>query len=612
MNINQGFKYTDSSTYDFTNVDINDNGLSLFDSLTGIGGIDFIPYDGSSVTVYSGNVNSDPNIKDLQPSLNNKAYYLVTDVVYKDTDKDLIISLATPISLTLYTYLQDDVLDTLLDDVEDPLIGTYSGATSGNVYVGTFVFNNPNDYEYLYLIWDYTDSLNGGTASYEGVASTKYIDVDFGSDIGNAAVDYIVDPASGPARFILKYNNNNVGDTGYVGLNSVTNYNALIALGIPDDEIALVSPYDGLVDNGTGSINFNKYLPTGEGLLTAYSPLVLTKWDLARVDPTLTSFYINTSAGTSANVCAQAPITNYYHDGLGATPTVGDRVYTVSDGTVTFDGTSSYHLISSTYSAIPPISGGKFVVVNADGVCVLYGECDCTEVAIPVIDQVDINIVQNKFVNLIFSATNNPTSWEVVSSCNNYVLNGGTKGSIFAIVDCDSVARNVTVNVNTDVTVCTTALPTLSFGDGTITAGTACMSSILPQGLSFDINTGILSGTPVEACEYAIELIATNCFGDSVNATVNISVATGIQLTPFAVDVENFSDSGAGACVLTPVYSLLYHNGIGNIPDVNDDIFLDHRGIDLFMGGSRWYNIDISTYSIKICETGKVCDTNVC
>jgi hypothetical protein len=83
-------------------------------------------------------------------------------------------------------------------------------------------------------------------------------------------------------------------------------------------------------------------------------------------------------------------------------------------------------------------------------------------------------------------------------------------------------------------------------------------------------------------------------------------------LTPFAIDVENFSDNGAGACALTPVYSLLYHNGIGNIPDVNDDIFLDHRGIDLFMGGSRWYNIDTASFSIKICETGKVCDTHIC
>lgn len=584
MNTSQGFSSTGGSELEFDNVNINDNGLSLFDSLTGIGGIDFMPADGSTVSIFTGDINTNPNTKDLEVGLNNKAYYLVTNILYSNTDKDLIISLATPVTMTLV----------------------------GSRYEGTFVFSNPSDYEYLYLIWDYTDSLEGTGASYAGVASTKHLDIDFGSDIGNAAVDYVVDSTGGPARFILKYNNNTVGDTGYVGLNSITNYNDLVALGIPDENISLVYPYDGLVDNGIGSINFNKFLPTGDGLLTVYSPLVFTGWNLVRVNPTLTSFYIDIAAGTSANVCAQAPTTNYYHDGVGLTPTVGDRVYTVSDGSATFDGTSSYHIISSTYSATPPVSGGKFVVINADGLCILYGECDCLEVAIPVIDQVDINVTQNRFVNLIFSCTNNPTSWEVVSTCNNYVLNGGTKGSIFSITDCDSITRNVTVNVQTDVTVCATALPTLSFGDGTITAGTACMSSILPQGLSFDTNTGILSGTPTEACEYAITVNATNCFGNSVNATVNISVATGIQLTPFAIDVENFSDNGAGACVLSPVYSLLYHNGIGNIPDVNDDIFLDHRGIDLFMGGSRWYNIDISTYSIKICETGKVCDTHIC
>ena len=584
MNTNQGFRYTGSTSYDFANVDINDNGLSLFDSLTGIGGIDFMPYDGTSVDLFTGQINTNPNTKELQPTLNNKAYYLVTDVLYSNTDKDLIILLGTPVAMTLV----------------------------GSRYQGTFIFNNPNDYEYLYLIWDYTDSLKGVGASYSGVASTKYIDVEFGSDIGNAAVDYIVDPAGGPARLILKYNNNTVGDTGYVGLNSLSNYNDLKALDIPDENISLVYPYDGLVDNGVGSINFNKFLPAGDGSLTVYSPLVFTGWDLTRVSPTLTSFWINIAAGTSANVCTQAPTTNYYHDGVGATPTVGDRIYTLSDGSATFDGTSSYHLVSTTFSTLPPVSGGKFVVVDANGLCILYGECDCAEVAIPVIDQADINITQNRYVNLVFSATNNPSIWTVISTCNNYVLNGGTKGSIFSITDCNSVTRNVTVNVQTDVTICATALPTLTFGDGTITAGTACMSSILPQGLSFDINTGILSGTPTEACEYAITLNTTNCFGDSVNATVNISVATGVQLTPFAIDVENFSDNGAGACALSPIYSLLYHNGIGNVPDINDDIFLDHRGIDLFMGGSRWYNIDTASFSIKICETGKVCDTHIC
>jgi len=584
MNTNQGFRYTGSTSYDFANVDINDNGLSLFDSLTGIGGIDFMPYDGTSVDIFTGLINTNPNTKELQPTLNNKAYYLVTDVLYSNTDKDLIISLGTPVTMTLV----------------------------GARYQGTFIFNNPNDYEYLYLIWDYTDSIEGTGASYSGVASTKYLDVDFGSDIGNASVGYVVDTTGGPARLILKYNNNTVGDTGYVGLNSITNYNDLKALDIPDENISLVYPYDGLVNNGTGSINFNKFLPTGDGSLTVYSPLVFTGWNLARVDPTLTSFWINIAAGTAANVCAQAPTTNYYHDGVGATPTVGDRIYTVSDGSATFDGTNSYHLVSTIFSTLPPVSGGKYVVVNADGLCILYGECDCAEVAIPVIDQADINITQNRYVNIIFSATNNPTSWEVVSTCNNYVLNGGTKGSIFSITDCNSITRNVTVNVQTDVTICATALPTLSFGDGTITAGTACMSSILPQGLSFDTNTGILSGTPTEACEYSIVLNATNCFGSSINATVNISVATGIQLTPFAIDVENFSDNGAGACALSPIYSLLYHNGVANVPDINDDIFLDHRGIDLFMGGSRWYNIDTASFSIKICETGKVCDTHIC
>jgi hypothetical protein len=152
----------------------------------------------------------------------------------------------------------------------------------------------------------------------------------------------------------------------------------------------------------------------------------------------------------------------------------------------------------------------------------------------------------------------------------------------------------------------------LTFGDGKITLIGACVRDIFPAGLSFDINSGVLSGIPTEACSYSISLIPTNCFGTGVSAAVSITIETGIQLTPFAIDVENFSTSGAGACALDPVYSLLYHDGIGNIPALNDKIYTDYKAKELFMGGSRWYKINDSTYSIKICETGKVCETNIC
>lgn len=610
MNTNQGFTFTGSDTYNFDNVTNNPVGIALYDAITGYGGIDYMPYDGSTVIVKATAYSSLEDVTPLSTSLNNKVYYLVTDQLYTDQDRDTIISLATSISLTVNTYLQDDVLDNLLDDLDDPLIGTSTGSVDGDIYVGTFVFSNPNDYEYIYLLWDYTNTMDGGTASYDGGLSTKYIDVDFGTDIGNAGITHTL--TGTPARFVLNWNGAIMADTGYIGLNSQANYDALIAAGVSADAINLTVPLDGLVDNGTGTIAFNKFITDGLAQLTVYSPLASTSWSLLQVDPTLTSFYIDTAEGTLDAVCSQVADELYYHDGAGTTPTVGDRIYSDTTGATTFNGTNTYHLVSATLQVVPPVTGGIFVGVDADGLCYAFGECDCAEVAAPVIDQDPINLTQGRPVNLIISATNNPTSWTVDSTCIGYTLNGGTKGSIFSVTDCNSITKNVTVNYETDVYVCASAVPTLSFGDGTINTETACLSFILPRGLSFDTVTGILSGTPAESCEYSFDLTATNCFGTSATGTIDISIETGIKLTPFAIDVENVSADGTTACAIMAVYTLMYHNGIGDVPALNDTIYMGHQGYTPFMGGSRWYNVDNSAISIKICETGKVCETHTC
>jgi hypothetical protein len=229
MRTDQGFSYTGSLNYEFDNVVLNQNQVALFDVATGIGGIDYMPYNGSTVTVKTGIIGTSTEVRDLQPTLNNKVYYLVTNENYTDKDRDIIISLATQVPVTLV----------------------------GGRYEGTFVFSNPNNFENLYLIWDYTDTMTGGVVSYIGDQTTRYIESDFGLDIGRASVQYNITGA--PTRFILVYNNAVVADTGYVGLNSSANYNALIALGIDPDDIKLVSPYDGLVDNGVGSMDFSKF-----------------------------------------------------------------------------------------------------------------------------------------------------------------------------------------------------------------------------------------------------------------------------------------------------------------------------------------------------------------
>jgi len=157
--------------------------------------------------------------------------------------------------------------------------------------------------------------MGAGTASYTGDATTKYIDVDFGSDIGNTGIDYSITAGKDPSRFTLEWGGAVMADTGYVGLNDITNYNALIALGIPEDDINLVYPYDGLVDNGTSSILFNKFSADSDAVLTVYSPLTSNGWSLTQVAVTLTSFYLDSADGTLANVCSQVADENYFHDG---------------------------------------------------------------------------------------------------------------------------------------------------------------------------------------------------------------------------------------------------------------------------------------------------------
>jgi hypothetical protein len=57
----------------------------------------------------------------------------------------------------------------------------------------------------------------------------------------------------------------------------------------------------------------------------------------------------------------------------------------------------------------------------------------------------------------------------------------------------------------------------------------------------------------------------------------------------------------------------LYHNSkTGNIPDLNDTIFVDMKATTPFVGGKLWYNIDASTYSIQVDSYGTVIDKHVC
>ena len=113
----QSFSYTGSETYNIDNVVLSSSAIALFDSKTGVGGVDYVPYDGATVTVVAGDALS--SYRKLAPTLNNKLYYLVSEVQYTADDAAEILAQATEIPV-------------IYDD---------------GVFRGEFVFSNPNNYE---------------------------------------------------------------------------------------------------------------------------------------------------------------------------------------------------------------------------------------------------------------------------------------------------------------------------------------------------------------------------------------------------------------------------------------------------------------------------------
>jgi hypothetical protein len=582
MKLNQSFTVDGGTQYSFDNIDTNDFGVALFDAKTGIGGVDYMPADGDEVLMITGYAGLSPKRNlSFEPSMNNKAYYLVSNIEYTSSDKDTIISLATEVPLSY------------------DIVGRYQGS---------FIFSNPNNYEYLYLIWDYEDNLDSGTVSYSGNSTNRVISANLTTDIGSAGIDYII--PNKPVRIQIKWNGNIVADTKYIGLNSTTNYNDLISNGIDPDDIGLVYPYDGLVNNGTGSATFRKHLELADADVIVSAPLSSSVFFIEQRDTNMRRIYTDNTSGTRSNVCYQVPNDMVFHDGSDALPKNGDRIYTDGTGATVFNGDNAYHLISVTSLGAPPVSGGIWYLISKDGYVLQNGSCDCDQYAAPFIFQEDLALTKGEAVDIEIQSTGSPTEFTIITDCDEYNLQGGTSGSIFTITTCDGVTKDVTVNRSTNITYQSTTIPTLKGGNGTFTLIGPSSYKSLPNGLT--ISNGRLIGTPQDTCDYSLTLTGTNCYGIGDPKTINILVKTGINLTPFLIDTENFGDTGDDACALHPIYTVLYHDGLGRVPDTGDHVFKDDKGSDPFMGGDRWYNIDPSSYSIKVDHVGKICSKNEC
>lgn len=551
MRITNGFE-VDSNLYEYINIEYKSDGVALFDALTGFGGIDYYPYDGATVKVVTGAISTE--LKSLEPEFNNKVYYLVSDKVYTKSDKDLMISLATEIPVVFNV----------------------------DRYEGTFVFNNPDALPYLYLLWDYVDTLSGTSANYVGDESDKIITVDFGTNAGIASLDYSVASAV-DTQFVLKYNNAIVGDTGFINSTS-------------------------------GSLEFNKFSPditTAE--LYTFSPSAGNDWTVSRTLPALTSFYIYApNDGTESTVKDQIANTQMWHDGSGLVPTAGNNIFTDANGLVRFDGDNAYHLVSPTIMVTPPVSGLTWIIVNEFGQSVSDGAVDYGPTIAPTITQGEVAIVRGESVNIKFQADVHVDTWNVITDMDDYELTGSDTGTIFTYTDKYTNTVKVTVNINDTITIASSTTPVIVLGNGGYTNIGVSISSVLPVGLNFDINSGRLYGSVTEGYIFPIELTATNVIGTSAAVVVDIVIVSSDSLTPFAMDIENISEDALTSCALTGVYSLLYHNGNAALPDVNDIIFTDPRGVNPLMGGNVWYNIETNVYVVKVTESGTVSESSNC
>ena len=375
----QSFEYTGSNVYDIDNVVISNNNIAIFDQLTGVGGVDYMPFNGSTITVKAGD--SSGSFQELSPTLNNKLYYYVSDVLYGPSDKDIIKA----------------------DSIEIPVIYT------GGEFVGTFVFSNPNDFPYLYLFWDYNDTIDGSTnISYIGTTDERIINWTIGNGIGVAGINY--NSIDTPTRFQVNWNGTVVADSGYVGLNSLTNYNDLIAAGVDPEDINLVFPYDGLVNNGNGALRFKKNdMLVDKAEIIVSSPISTSTWIINKVDPYLTPFYIDITDGDINSVCSQCPTTLYYHNGFNLTPESGDIIYNDSYGSTTYNGNDAYHMIDITTCTIPSPLNKMYVLVDQVGSVRTIDNCNCGDTAVPIITQGDIYITVNEEINIPMASLGNPT-----------------------------------------------------------------------------------------------------------------------------------------------------------------------------------------------------------
>lgn len=549
MRVKLSYKYGSSPDF-FYESTVRDEINPIQDVTSGPQQFEFIPSEGSTVTVEVPN-DLQPDYQYFEPVLHNKVYYLLTN-----SDSPIrqdVIDFGTEITMTV----------------------------SGDVYTGSFVFTNPDSFKNLFLIVDGTNTIENSDSLTFPVLEDEIKVIDYTSSgrAGVFSLDYAV--LNDNAQIFLEHNGNIVAQT------------------------------DLLSASDTGTIEFVKTSSNIEEIrILIKQTLNDNEVDLVCNGVSLKDFYISLVDGDLSNVCGQIADQRRYHNGSGTLPVAGDTIYVDILGTTLYNGNNYLHVINPTIMVVPSASS-VYVGVDLEGRVLREGSCVCSEVAVPVITQGDIFVNQNEYFRVLIEASNNPFEWAIDTTCNKYSLSGGGRGTVYNYTDCDSVSQSVTVGIEGTQEICALALPTVVSGDGVPTLIGKCTDGLLPEGINFE--GGLLSGLSTVAGETTIDLIASNCFGDSASTPINIKVIPVLKMKPLAINFKEFQKTGPDACTVPSAnYELLYFNGSGDLPLKNDTLFVDSYGFNIFVGGDFWYQLNNSTYSIQVDSSGVVINTHIC
>jgi len=554
----------------------------------GIEGEDGVPTNGQDVTIRASQVGA----VDTLPFcflLGQKMYYLVSDTFYTSTQIDELINDPNTVEIT----------PTLN-------VGT-------QLWEGTYTFNRPNDEAYVYNVIDYRAQIEASaTAQFDiplemnNVADTFRGKVDFTNKNGNVEFDYIA-PAGG-ARFRVLIEDRVISTTGSV---PVIGAGSMPIFNVPFDG---PSVYDVEID----------YLGTNEAV-RLITPL-----------PTLTEFKYQVATGSldptdPAYVCSAIPAySSKWHDGTAALPEIGNIIYENPFGTTPMVSPLNIHPIDEN-----PVVGGNQEWLKFDasstGKVLQRGVCTpCAEVAVPVITVPAVySFNTNENVNILLEATNNPTSFQIVSSspCVGYLLSS-QEGGVVSYTDCDGNAASITIQgtntnsrnapalpaVNTnDITIVSTTVPVVSSGN--VTVVNKGFKTNTPQGMDFDGEQGRIVIPNAPSGVYDFEVRASNCFGTSNTVSVVMEITDNVTKM-FQMDIETPSPTSAIACSITASYIPMLHTGDNINPQVNDTIILPspdkgkpnttaYGGFGLekgvlepnydFKGGYNWYKANFDS-----------------